>query len=54
MIGDRPVRLTLITRQRCHLCDVARQALARVAEATGEVIAEIPAFSRVAERRLLR
>jgi hypothetical protein len=41
MIGDRPVRLTLITRQRCHLCDVARQALARVAEATGEAWTEV-------------
>jgi glutaredoxin len=29
-------RLTLITRTDCHLCDVARQALARVAADTGE------------------
>jgi glutaredoxin len=30
------VRLTLVTRVDCHLCDVAKQALARVAEASGE------------------
>lgn len=29
-------RLTLVTRVNCHLCDVAKQALARVAEASGE------------------
>ncbi|MFC7547334.1 glutaredoxin family protein [Plantactinospora sp. GCM10030261] len=28
-------RLTLITRAGCHLCEVARAALTRVAEATG-------------------
>lgn len=28
-------RLTLITRTGCHLCDVAKDALARVAEQTG-------------------
>jgi glutaredoxin len=31
-----PVRLTLITRVGCHLCDVAKEAMARVAETTGE------------------
>ena len=30
------VRLTLITRDQCHLCDVAKEAMARVAETTGE------------------
>ena len=30
------MRLTLITRPGCHLCDVAKEAMARVAEATGE------------------
>jgi glutaredoxin len=28
-------RLTLITRVDCHLCDVAKEALERVAAATG-------------------
>jgi glutaredoxin len=28
-------RLTLITRVDCHLCDVAKQALARVADEAG-------------------
>lgn len=35
------VRLTLITRDRCHLCDVAKDAIARVAEATGEQWREV-------------
>lgn len=30
------VRLTLITRNQCHLCDVAKEAMARVADAAGE------------------
>jgi glutaredoxin len=29
-------RLTLLTRTGCHLCDVAREAIARVAAQTGE------------------
>jgi glutaredoxin len=29
------VRLTLITRENCHLCDVAKEALARVSERAG-------------------
>jgi glutaredoxin len=29
-------RLALITRAGCHLCDVAKEAMARVAEASGE------------------
>ncbi|GAA2520901.1 glutaredoxin family protein [Pilimelia columellifera] len=29
-------RLTLLTRDGCHLCDVAREAMDRVAAATGE------------------
>lgn len=28
-------RLTLITRADCHLCDVAKEAIARVAEQAG-------------------
>ena len=34
-------RLVLITRARCHLCDVAKEALARVAAATGETWREV-------------
>ncbi len=35
-VADATVaRLTLITRPGCHLCDVAKEALARVAEQTG-------------------
>jgi hypothetical protein len=33
-------RLTLLTRPGCHLCDVAREALDRVAAATGETWTE--------------
>ena len=36
MTADAAARLTLITRVGCHLCDVARQALDRVADVTGE------------------
>jgi hypothetical protein len=35
------VRLTLITRVRCHLCDVAKDAMARVAQITGEQWQEV-------------
>jgi hypothetical protein len=35
MSQDRPVRLTLISRVDCHLCDVAKEAIARVAEQAG-------------------
>ena len=38
---ERPVRLTLITRERCHLCDVAKEAMARVAAASGEAWREV-------------
>ncbi|GLH95490.1 thioredoxin family protein [Phytohabitans aurantiacus] len=30
-----PTRLTLITRPGCHLCDVAKEAIERVAAQTG-------------------
>lgn len=30
------MRLTLLTRPGCHLCDVAKESMARVAAATGE------------------
>lgn len=39
-VGAGP-RLALITRDGCHLCDVAREALDRVAAATGETWYEI-------------
>ncbi len=35
------VRLTLLTRAQCHLCDVAKEALARVAAAAGEEWREV-------------
>jgi glutaredoxin len=35
------VRLTLITRDQCHLCEVAKEAIARVAEASGEQWREV-------------
>ena len=34
-------RLVLYTRAGCHLCDVAKEALARVAAATGETWHEV-------------
>ena len=41
MSSDPPVRLTLITRENCHLCDVAKEALARVATRAGEAWREV-------------
>jgi len=38
---DAPVRLTLLTRAGCHLCDVAKEALARVCRRTGEQWREV-------------
>ena len=35
------VRVTLVTRVDCHLCEVAKQAMARVAEATGVAWREV-------------
>ncbi|MEV1287109.1 glutaredoxin family protein [Micromonospora sp. NPDC049679] len=34
-------RLTLITRPGCHLCDDAKEAIARVAAATGDEWVEV-------------
>ena len=34
-------RLTLITRPGCHLCETAREAIARVAAVAGEEWAEL-------------
>jgi hypothetical protein len=36
-----PDRLVLITRAGCHLCDVAKEAMDRVAAATGETWHEV-------------
>ena len=36
-----PVRLTLITRVNCHLCDVAKEALARVSATSGQPWREV-------------
>jgi hypothetical protein len=36
--GDR---LVLLTRPGCHLCDVAKEAMARVAATTGETWHEV-------------
>lgn len=35
------VRITLLTRDGCHLCEFAREALARVRDITGEPWIEI-------------
>jgi hypothetical protein len=35
-VSRREPRLTLITRPGCHLCEVAREAIAQVAEQAGE------------------
>ncbi|GIH12305.1 glutaredoxin family protein [Rugosimonospora africana] len=40
-------RLTLITRPGCHLCDVAKEALERIAADTGEQWQEINVESEV-------
>lgn len=34
-------RITLYGRQGCHLCDVAREVVARVCDATGESFVEV-------------
>jgi hypothetical protein len=36
-----PDRLVLLTRPGCHLCDVAKEAMARVAVTTGETWREV-------------
>ena len=35
------MRLTLLTRAGCHLCDVAKEAMDRVAAASGEAWREL-------------
>ncbi len=44
-------RLTLITRPGCHLCDVAKEAMARVAADTGEDWVELDVESDIALER---
>jgi len=44
--GGAP-RLTLVTRVGCHLCDVAKEAMDRVAAATGERWVELDVDSDV-------
>ncbi|MFY1696174.1 MULTISPECIES: glutaredoxin family protein [unclassified Solwaraspora] len=45
---SRPTpRLTLITRSGCHLCEVAREAIARVAAQTGEEWVELDVDSDI-------
>jgi glutaredoxin len=44
-------RLTLITRPRCHLCDVAKEAMDRIAADTGEDWVELNVESDIALER---
>jgi hypothetical protein len=48
MSGDAVTRLTLITRPGCHLCEVAKEALVRIAADTGEGWVEVDVESDVA------
>jgi len=41
LTGESVTRLTLITRPGCHLCDVAKEAMARIAADTGEGWVEV-------------
>jgi len=41
MTGAAPVRVTLVTRAGCHLCDVARETVERVAADVGVGWAEV-------------
>ena len=49
--APRSGRLTLITRPGCHLCDVAKEALARIAADTGEDWVELDVESDIALER---
>ena len=44
-------RLTLITRPGCHLCDVAKEAMDRIAADTGEDWVELNVESDIALER---
>ena len=51
MTGPVVSRLTLITRPGCHLCDVAKEAMDRVAADTGESWVELDVESDIALER---
>jgi glutaredoxin len=40
-VSELPVRLTLVTRTQCHLCEEAKPAIARVAERAGVAWREV-------------
>jgi glutaredoxin len=44
-------RLTLVTRPGCHLCDVAKEAMDRIAADTGEGWTELDVESDIALER---
>jgi hypothetical protein len=39
--GAAPARVQLLGRQGCHLCDVAKEVVARVTAAAGETFVEV-------------
>ena len=41
MTGDKPARVTLIGKPGCHLCDEAREVVARVTAELGESFEEL-------------
>jgi glutaredoxin len=45
--GPAMTRLTLITRPGCHLCDVAKEAIERIAADTGEGWVELDVESDI-------
>jgi len=49
--GPAVSRLTLVTRPGCHLCDVAKEAMDRVAADTGEDWVELDVESDIALER---
>lgn len=41
MTGDTGARVTLYSRPGCHLCDTAREVVARVCDELGEAFVEV-------------
>jgi glutaredoxin len=41
MTGDTGARVTLYSRPGCHLCDTAREVVARVCDDLGEAFVEV-------------
>jgi len=41
MTGETGARVTLYSRPGCHLCDVAREVVARVCDDLGEAFVEV-------------